>query len=83
MYLSTSNTKNKSKKFIISIDKYIKIVYYITVRQRGQAPLTKGSEVMKTASVTEYLLKAILELIEKCHSIEELRESLKRILSEE
>ena len=38
---------------------------------------------MKMASVTEYLLKAILELIEKCHSIEELRESLKRILSEE
>ena len=58
-------------------------MYYITVRQRGQAPLTKGSEVMKTASVTEYLLKAILELIEKCHSIEELRESVKRILSEE
>ena len=34
---------------------------------------------MKTASVTEYLLKAILELIEKCHSIEDLRESVNRI----
>ena len=31
----------------------------------------------------EYLLRAILELIEKCHTIEELRESVKRILKDE
>ena len=33
-------------------------------------------------NVTEALLKAILELIEKCNSLEELRESVKRIMKE-
>ena len=37
----------------------------------------------KMASVSEYLLRAVLELIEKCHTIEELRESVKRILKDE
>lgn len=37
----------------------------------------------KMANVSEYLLRAILELIEKCHTIEELRESVKRILKDE
>lgn len=32
------------------------------------------------ATSSEYLLKAILQLIEKCESIEELREAVKRIL---
>ena len=31
---------------------------------------------------TEALLKAILELINKCNTIEELRESVKRIMTE-
>ncbi len=31
---------------------------------------------------TKVLLKAILELIEKCDTIEELRESVKRIMAE-
>ena len=31
----------------------------------------------------EALLRAILELIEKCKTIEELRESVKRIMNEE
>ena len=31
---------------------------------------------------TEALLKAILELIEKCDTLEELRESVKRIMNE-
>ena len=39
----------------------------------------KGSEGMTEMNVTEALLKAILELIEKC---EELRESVKRIMHE-
>lgn len=34
-------------------------------------------------AVSEYLLRAILELIDKCKSIEELRESIKRILRKE
>lgn len=34
-------------------------------------------------NVTEALLKAILELIEKCKTLEELRESVKRIVGNE
>ena len=42
----------------------------------------KGSEVMTELNVTEALLKAILELIEKCNDLEELRNSVKRIMGE-
>jgi len=42
----------------------------------------KGSEVMTDLNVTEALLKAILELIEKCETLEELRESVQKIMSE-
>lgn len=37
---------------------------------------------MDEMNVTEALLKAILELIEKCDTLEELRESIKRIMNE-
>lgn len=37
---------------------------------------------MDEMNVTEALLKAILELIEKCDTLEELRESVKRIMDE-
>ena len=37
---------------------------------------------MTEMNVTEALLKAILELLEKCESLEELRESVKRIMNE-
>lgn len=37
---------------------------------------------MTEMNVTEALVKAILELIEKCESLEELRESVKRIMNE-
>ncbi len=37
---------------------------------------------MDEMTVTEALLKAILELIEKCDTLEELRESVKRIMNE-
>ena len=37
---------------------------------------------MHEMNVTEALLKAILELIEKCDTLEELRESVKRIMNE-
>lgn len=42
----------------------------------------KGSEGMNDMQVTEALLKAILELIEKCDSLEELRASVKRIMGQ-
>lgn len=41
----------------------------------------KGSEEMEM-NTTEALLKAIIELIEKCETLEELRESVKRIMGE-
>ena len=37
---------------------------------------------MDEMNVTEALLKAILELIERCDTLEELRESVKRIMNE-
>ena len=37
---------------------------------------------MDEMNVTEALLKAILELIEKCETLEELRESVTRIMDE-
>ena len=37
---------------------------------------------MDEMNVTEALLKAILELIEKCDTLEELRESVQRIMNE-
>ena len=36
----------------------------------------------KMANVSEYLLRAILEIIDKCHNFEEVRDSLKRILKD-
>ena len=38
---------------------------------------------MNEMQVTEALLRAILELIEKCDTLEEVRESVKRIMNEE
>ena len=35
---------------------------------------------MNEMNVTEALLKAILELIEKCDTLEELRKSIKKII---
>jgi len=37
---------------------------------------------MDEMNVTKALLKAILELIEKCETLEELREAIKRITDE-
>lgn len=41
----------------------------------------KEGEVMELMNVTEALLRAILELIEKCRTLEELRESVKKIMN--
>lgn len=38
---------------------------------------------MDEMNVTQALLKAILELIEKCETLEELRDSIKRIMNDE
>ena len=47
----------------------------------GERSITKGSENMD-GNETEALLRAILELIEKCETLEELRASVKRIMGE-
>ena len=65
----------------ISIDKRNELMYNINVRQRVNL-FKKGSEEMEEMNVTQELLKAILELIEKCETLEELRESVKRIMNE-
>lgn len=46
-------------------------------------PLKKGSEEMDEMNTTEALLRAVLKLIEKCQTLEELRESVKRIVKGE
>ena len=55
---------------------------YNSTRKAGQQALTKGGRSVDDMNVTEALLKAILELIEKCDTLEELRESVKRIMGE-
>ena len=43
----------------------------------------KGGRMMEPLNVTLALLRAILELIDKARSLEELRESVKRIMGDE
>ncbi len=43
----------------------------------------KGSEEMdEMATNTEYILRMVLELIDKCQTLEELRESVRKVLDE-
>lgn len=64
-----------------TVDIHYNIVYNLLVRQ-GDKPLKKGSEEMNDLNVSEALLRAILELIKKCTTLDELRESVKRIIGE-
>ena len=53
--------------------------YNILVRHGS--PVKKGSEDMdEMATNTEYILKMVLELINKCETLEELRASVKNVL---
>ena len=54
----------------------------VSYARKARETFTKGSEGMDEMNVTEALLKAILELIEKCDTLDELRESVKRIMGE-
>lgn len=49
--------------------------------EAGHRPL-KGSEDMNEMNVTGALLRAILELIDKCETLDELRAAVKRIMQE-
>ena len=54
----------------------------ILIVRQGFKPFTKGSEDMDEMNTTMALLRAVLELIAKCETLEELRESVKRIMGE-
>lgn len=74
--------KKHPQNIKIKIDKINYLVYNVIVRQRYTISY-KGSEEMDDLNVTQALLKAILELIEKCETLEELRESVQRIMNEQ
>lgn len=75
---------HKISRFILenpTIDVLGTVCYTIIVRQRT-TPLNGRREVMEEVNTTEALLRAILELIAKCETLEELRESVKKIMGE-
>ena len=43
---------------------------------------TKGGGLMEMPTTSEYLLRLILELIDKCKDLDELREAVKKVLQE-
>lgn len=53
---------------------------YTCIVRQGREPLQKGGRSMKDMNVTEALLRAVLELIDKCDTLDELRESVKRVM---
>ena len=58
-------------------------MYYNSYCKAEVKPLTKGSEeVDEMATNTEYILRMVLELIDKCKTLEELREAVKAVLDE-
>ncbi len=57
---------------------------YVSKGETQATPFKKGSEVMEDMATShEYLLRMVLELIDKCKSLEELRKSVKNVLDEE
>ena len=68
---------------IISVAFYRHWEENIYVRQ-GEIPFTKGSEGLEDlANSNEYILRMVLELIDKCESLQELRKSVKNVLDDE
>ena len=55
----------------------------IIIHVRQSKALTKGGRKVDEMNITLALLRAILELIDKAETLEELRESVKRIMGEE
>ena len=66
-----------------AVDKITVNGYNVLVGQSCiRTALLEGSEEMEDMNTTEALLRAILELIAKCDTLEELRESVKKIMGE-
>ena len=60
------------------------VSYGREAREKQIASATeKGEAVDEMATNTEYILKMVLELIDKCETLEELRASLNNVLGEE
>ena len=49
---------------------------------RAKACTEGGRKVEEMPTNTEYVLRLILELIDKCESLEELREAVKKVLAD-
>lgn len=56
---------------------------YNSICKAERYKLLKGSEEMdEMPTTTEYILRMVLELIDKCKTLEELREAVKNVLNE-
>ena len=55
----------------------------MSMQGRAKALKEGGRNVEEMPTNTEYVLRLILELIDKCESLDELRESVKKVLEEE
>ena len=77
-----------SKKYSYLRSNFAKNLYIILETEynkgvrKSRKVCKKGSEDMDL-NVSEALLRAILELIDKCDTLEELRERVKRIVGED
>ena len=55
----------------------------MSMQGRAKALKEGGRNVEEMPTNTEYVLRLILQLIDKCESLDELRESVKKVLEEE
>ena len=58
------------------------MMYYKFVRQGRTAPYERREDMDEMATNTEYILRMVLELIDKCKTLDELREAVKAVLDE-
>ena len=66
--------------YTLTIDIHGKQYYNNTCKAGTQAPYERREDMDEMANATEYLLKAILEIIDKSKTVEEIREAVKKIL---
>ena len=52
------------------------------VRQGRPTPYGRREDMDEMATNTEYILRMVLELIDKCKTLDELREAVKAVLAE-
>lgn len=79
VYLSTEKIYISTKKFNKTIDKFIKIVYYIDRKEVRAVNETKSEVMQMTDKQTQMFLEAIKVIAEKSESKEEFLKELDRI----